>query len=87
MFWIPEDSISQAAKGMEKNLKAAMVDGSEESPINTNGPHHPLIGKLKELTNVNEMEKTSLESLQEKVKMYESSFEELKVSGRIGRNP
>jgi len=65
---------------MEKNLKAAM---SEDTKLNeafsAETPAHPLMTRVKELAIVNEMERQSLESLQEKIVTYESSFEELKV--------
>jgi hypothetical protein len=82
---LAEESIAQAAKGMEKNLKAAMGDGSQlNEAFQASGPNHPLSIKLKDLISQNELEKSSLEVLQEKIRVYEKSFEELKVSVLTG---
>ena len=86
-----EESIQKAAKGMESNLKRATVAGPGEAKLpeglSSEVTVHPVASKLKEITNINEMEKASLESLTDKIHSYENSFEELKVRPTVEALP
>jgi hypothetical protein len=69
---------------MEKKLKAAASGGPMNEAYSAEGPNHPLIPKLREIAAANELEKNALDALQDKIRAYETSFEELKVGRRRG---
>lgn len=61
-------------------MQAAM---SEKGPVNeafnVEGPKHPLLQRLKEVTGENEVERQSLEQLMDELSKKKMAFEELKV--------
>lgn len=67
-------------------MQAAM---SEKGPVNeafnVEGPKHPLLQRLKEVTGENEVERQSLEQLMDELSKKKMAFEELKVRERGAR--
>lgn len=65
--------------------KAAMSEkgGGLDQAYALDGPKHPLLQRLKEVTAENEAERQSYEQLMDELSKKKMAFEELKVGGRI----